>query len=929
MLQQSVLGAGSDYFFEGKYSEAEIHIKQQLEKDERRLGQDHPAVAEQLKGLAMAYHLQGKYSQAEPLLKRALAIYEKRGHAGLVGVLSMLAQLYLAQGNYSEVETLYLRVLSISEKSPGPDSQQVATDLSDLAHLYKTQGEYVRAEPLLKRSLVILEKKMREDVAISDYGNTMRGITPEVREIFIKNRNTLLVHTLSELAELYLVQGRYGEAEPMLKRSLAIYTKDWGSEHLQVTGSLELLARLYHAQGKYAEAETLYKRAIMIEEEALGKEHLQVATTLHNLAALYRDRDKLTESEPLFRRSLAIREKVLGPEHPDVEESLNNLAKTLVLQRRHALALPLYERARRIQIAVFREIVNLDDESQRGLLKAGYRGLQEYADLLAVMSRGPKLGESLTSPSLDAFVVVEQLRAGLAQAALAKAGIRAAAGNAASANLARNVQDLTNQRGAIRKLLAEEYGKASAERSTTRLENLQQKAQQLERDLAQATNRLLKEVPRYADLSSPDPIDVLTVRKLLQADEALISFFTLDARVLIWLIRQGQPPVYHDIEIKKTYLSKTVSAVREILDQTMNPDLPAGRLLPFNVAGSHAIHTALLAPLRNHLSGVKHLIIVPDEVLLPLPFAALVTQAEGEIYKNMANLYSRRVPLGTKELADYAKLPWLVKDYAITVVPSATSLRALRQVPRPAITEVEAFIGFGDPVLRGSRRERGGTMLASRGRSVAVDEIRRMNRLPGTRDELMAVANALGADPTKALYLAAQATEPMVRDLNASGRLGKARVVSFATHGLLAGELRGLRQPALVLTPPDNPSEQDDGLLSLDNILDLKLTNTDWVILSACNTAGADGSGEGLSGLARAFFFAGAKSLLVSHWSVDDRATQGLMTQVFRRYAHATVASRSEALRQGMLALMESAKGETAYFAHPFAWAPFFLVGER
>ncbi|MCZ6624434.1 MAG: CHAT domain-containing protein, partial [Deltaproteobacteria bacterium] len=133
---------------------------------------------------------------------------------------------------------------------------------------------------------------------------------------------------------------------------------------------------------------------------------------------------------------------------------------------------------------------------------------------------------------------------------------------------------------------------------------------------------------------------------------------------------------------------------------------------------------------------------------------------------------------------------------------------------------------------------------------------------------------------------------------------------------------------ALVLTPPQKPSEKDDGLLDLEDILGLKLDNADWVILSACNTAAVDGSGEGLSGLVRAFFFAGARSLLVSHWSVDDRATQVLMTEVFQRYAKDKTVARSEALRQGILALMAKAKGKTSYFAHPFAWAPFFLVGE-
>ena len=140
--------------------------------------------------------------------------------------------------------------------------------------------------------------------------------------------------------------------------------------------------------------------------------------------------------------------------------------------------------------------------------------------------------------------------------------------------------------------------------------------------------------------------------------------------------------------------------------------------------------------------------------------------------------------------------------------------------------------------------------------------------------------------------------------------------------------MEGLREPALALTPPARATETDDGLLRLEDIVGLILTNTEWVVLSACNTGAADGSGEGLSGLARGFFFAGAPTLLVSHWSVDDRATQALMTNVFEGYAKNQAARRAELVRQGMLRLMSEAQGGTAYWAHPFAWAPFFLVGE-
>lgn len=221
-------------------------------------------------------------------------------------------------------------------------------------------------------------------------------------------------------------------------------------------------------------------------------------------------------------------------------------------------------------------------------------------------------------------------------------------------------------------------------------------------------------------------------------------------------------------------------------------------------------------------------------------------------------------------------------------------------------------------------------MVATRGMRVTLDSIQALDRLPGTREELLAIAGVLGVNAETNLFLDRRASEPEVRRLNESGRLGRAKVIAFATHGLLAGEVHGLTQPALVLTPPAVVTEENDGLLSMEDVLQLKLPKTDLVILSACNTAGDNGSGESLSGLARAFFFAGAKGLLVSQWSVDDEATKTLMTEVFRRYGNGSSITPAKALQNGMLALLTQATKDPshAYFAHPYAWAPFMLVGD-
>ena len=196
--------------------------------------------------------------------------------------------------------------------------------------------------------------------------------------------------------------------------------------------------------------------------------------------------------------------------------------------------------------------------------------------------------------------------------------------------------------------------------------------------------------------------------------------------------------------------------------------------------------------------------------------------------------------------------------------------------------------------------------------------------LPETADELCAVAQNVKADVSD-IRLGMRATEREIKQLSASGELAKYRMLHFATHGVLAGQLGGTHEPGLILTPPDKTTEEDDGYLAASEIANLKL-DAGWVILSACNTAaGAATSAEALSGLARAFIYAQARAWLVSHWEVYSDATVKLITTAIREIARDAKVGRAEAMRRSMLTIIE--KGEP-HEAHPAYWAPFVVVGE-
>jgi CHAT domain-containing protein/Tfp pilus assembly protein PilF len=909
-------------------------------------------VATSLNNLAILYQRKGRYAEAEPLHQRALTIREQAlgpAHPDVASSLNNLAVLYEAQGRLAEAIPLVERALTIVEQALGPQHPEVATSLSNLAVLYKAQGEYAQAEPLLQRALAIREQALgptHPDVATSLnnlgalYEDQSRYAEAErlskraltIRELALSPTHPDVALSLSNLAEVYKDQGRYAKAAPLLQRALTIREQALGHTHPEVATSLNNLAGFYHAQGQYGQAEPLFRRALRIREQALGPMHPDVAGSLTNLAALSRAQGHLAQAEPLFQRALMIWEQALGSQHPQVAVALNNLAGLYQAQERLTEARTRYEQARLLLLTEARVNAPLEAPGRRGLVSGGHDALRRYLDLLAILARAPEPGVPGVAPAWEAFVVAEQRRTSAAQEALLQASARAAATDPTLAPL---VQAVEAQRTA---LMALRPRVTAAKLTPPQQAALQARERELSAELITTATQWYARCPDCAELAVPEPLTAKALQALLRPGEALVSYVVLDDRLLLWLVRPDRSPVYHDLPVDKTTLTHQIARLRASLEQdpAHNPGLALGELIPVDMATAHALYQTLLAPLREALGGVTHLLVVPDDVLLPLPFGVLIIEAQGAAYERLATLYrqrQRRAPTPA-ELAAYAEVAWLAKDYALTVLPSATALRLLRQSPRPRVPARAPLLGFGDPVLSGLPRVRsnGEAQPAQSGPEAIIEAVCQLSPLPQTRVELLAMAHALGADPIQALYLGSQATESMLYTLNALGRLGAARVLAFSTHGLLAGELAGLRQPALVLTPPatahPEARPEHDGLLSLDEIVRLNLASTEWVVLSACNTAAADGGGEGLSGLVRGFFYAGAPTVLVSHWRVDERATAALMTALFAASSEGLERSRAVQLQQAMRTLLTQAHGDTAYFAHPYAWAAFFLVGE-
>ena len=939
------------YRAQNRHTEAEPLYRRSLAIAEKALGPAHPGVLQLSTNLGLLYLAQGRFNEAEALYRRNLAIAEKASgpqHPSTAAALNGLGKSYQGQGRHAEAEPLLRRSLTIVEKVLGSEHLWVATALNDLAELYRDQGCRLaiidKAEgpehPDATRSLSNqggCRAQSRHAEAESLYRRSLA-----IREKVLGPAHADVAESLNNLGLLYHALGRYPDAETLHRRSLTIREKALGAVHLSVAWSLNNLGILYQTQGRYPEAEALYRRGLPIMEKALGPEHPAVATLLSNLAVLYQAQDRYFAAEPLDRRSLAIREKTLGPEHADVGQSLNNLALLAYLKSDWARAADYWRRSTGI-IKRHAERGGAGDRTGASGGEAQQLGWQFWG-LIKATHRLP--AQSPTAIA-EMFEAAQWAQASQAAASLAQMAARSAKGSPQLAGLVRERQDLVSEWQTKDKLLI--AAKGGANRKTEAETALAGRLAAIDKRLTEIDRRFARDFPDFAALASPAPASLGEVQAQLRADEALVLFLDIPAvrRVpeesFIWVVTRTDVRWVRS-GLGTAALGREVAALRCGLDETAwvgegaqrcanasgmaTPVRGTPNPLPFDHARAHKLYLSLFAEVHHLIRG-KHLLIVPSGPLTQLPFQVLVTEA----------------PPATGIVA------WLARSHAVSILPAVSSLKALRRVARPS-TAPRPMIGFGNPLLDGNPRDaddaaratlarakqrcpdtdpqrvaagaRGGlARAATRGGVADLTHLKMQTPLPETADELCRVARDMKAD-TRDLRLGAQATEREVRRLSASGELAKYRMVHFATHGVLAGELRGADEPGLILTP-EKASTEDDGYLSASEIAALKL-DADWVVLSACNTAaGAAHNADALSGLARAFIYAQARALLVSHWAVDSDATVRLITGTVSEMARDAKVGRSEALRRAMLVLIDNG---AQHEAHPAHWAPFVVVGE-
>lgn len=772
----------------------------------------------------------------------------------------------------------------------GLQSQLAEQQLVTLASALRSAGRVEEAEPIAR----LLAERARQESRMTIAG--ARAI----------NVYALILHDL----------GRYEEAEEHYARIWQFAGQRFApnlvraGSPLDDTAEMQLLQYVLLANrpinlvnlGRATEAVTLSNHlprhvAYAVRPESIAR---PLAAGIHADVLMAAGRPR--EAERYYREAYDALVGRLGAGHPDTRDYGAKLAACLLRLGRIAEAARLA-----------RAVVAADDRVQGRL---GFSAVSEQAAvreqnlgaqralLLPDILWAQAAGQPGRSDLAMVFAALQRATATEVSRATARgAARRIAAGQSAPlrALVDRRLQ-LADEWHALERSAMEVEGSTTAPDAPRRLAAISAELDRVDRELA-------RQFPSFHDFVRPAQLDLRSAQGLLRPGEAALIVVPGAAGTHVMLLT-ARTVAWHRAAIAEDELTAQVAHLRAGLDC-------GAACGAFDRAASHRLYRALLAPLRDRLGQVRQLFVVTEGALTGLPFSVLVTSP----------------PAGDDASVDALRATvWLADSHALVQLPALHVLAAQRRA-RPSGTPAAAagagFLGVGDPDLRPA---------AGTYRGVAFDAVepppggnasrfladphrlRALGRIGGTAAELEAIRVMLSA-PQEAVLLGEAATESEIRGRDLSGL----RILAFATHGVLAGEV-GIGEPGLVFTPPPSPAEADDGLLVASEIAALRLT-ADWVILSACNTGGAARhGGSALSGLARAFLYAGARTLLVSHWRVRDEVAARLVPGVLLAQAADPALSRAQALQAAMRIVRNDPANPSA--AHPSAWAPLTIVGD-
>ncbi len=953
-----------------KLAEAEVVLCEALKVIQRTVGDDHPSAASACTAVALVLSQQEKSAdEVRKLLDKALEISRRlRGndHADVAVVLNNLAGHCERQGQFAEADAYYRQALDILIRAEGEDGRSVATTRHNLASMLTQQGKYAEGEKLNREVLRVRRQILPEghpDIGMTcnnlAYNLDLQGrhtdaesLYREVLDIYRRrfgNKSPLTAMAGNGLAQNLQNQGKYDDAAPLLENSLRIFAAAGLANSRSAATTHNNLAANLRGQRRFDLALKHSERALAILRGVLGEMHPDVAQCYNNIAAILDDQKKYSEAEVMLRKALACFEARLSKDHPQTVLARSNLAVNLHNQGKYAEA----ESGLREALEAHRRLFGEGNPSTAWTYKNLVTNCWARGDYRGAAELGPAANASfeaarrqISFTGLDRVRRMDELSPlrHLAAAA-ARNGQRRDAWKYLESSLARGLFDDLS----VRPLSDEERAREQKlirdlDRHNNQIAASPSQIDTLRRDHDEVQARfvaLQTELARKYGVSAGRVYELASIQKALAPDAAVVAWLDIsgdntfkDPNGEHWacVVRQkGEPDwvqlsgtapdrIWQDSDedispsVRRQLASRANALKGDWRDVAAR--LCCQRLKP--------IEASLAA--RDGMPAVRHLIVLPSHRMAGIPVEALTDR------------------------------------FTVSYAPSATMFAWLHE-KRPASDASDprsqlSLLALGDPDFA-----RGGDNTPNaRGESLA--------RLPATRSEVQAIAHLF---LRAKLLLGPDASEQNLERLAANRELFKYRFLHFATHGLL-DERRPLAS-ALLLAPdqalhPDHSPlttqySPHDGRLTAEHILRTWKLDADLVTLSACETGlGKYSNGEGYLGFSQALFLAGARSMVLSLWPVDDRATTLVMTRFYenmigtpdgrvqglpkadalaeaKRWLAGLTASEVERLTadvprglpSGTRGVRHEAdspppKDAPRPFAHPSYWSAFILIGD-
>lgn len=818
-------------------------------------------------------------SQATEYIKQLLkdTLYRSEDLQGYYWAMIM-GQYYNGIKEFSKAEKEYWDALTIHQQVLGIDNSETSDVLMHIALELSNQEQFEQAETLFRK----VENKI--DIA-NNQGD------------FARYKSYAALHAAN--------QGLYTLARELAQEATAIRSTLIGTKGLSwnmVTGPLaevsskdgrlvleeELPQSVELAHSLYIEAAMRERLGELIDSDlTLDKAQFIVSSAgdapplwepqLESLEGVVKDsKNELEQAERAHFAALTMFETRAPQERPTVLSYID-------------LGNAYYKEGRLVEtLGNFRQAFNLI--RKRGQSLRIEQITSYFNALLDMAEQQPSDQDSLFREMFDAAQLV---RSGLTSLDIAKTVARFAEREDEIGRLIGELQQQERVRIKKRQEYQDQLGNILDPDYLQHLDRLNWEMDTIDKRMEEINQQVQATSPRYRQLIN-SPIAVDEVLSLLRPEEALLQVLVGKNQSYVFLLHANRVKAY-SVAVTEAELVKMVNKIRNGIIRE------EGEIIP--VTG-HRLYTQLLGPIAPHIKRVSHLITVPSGPLLSLPFGLMVTEqptASGTQFINVA---------------------WLARQTAISLVPSAQSFTYLRNLTRESEAP-KSLLAFGGFVadIKEQRKPSAESLNVCNADNQDFIYLFKEADLPGTEREILKVAKLFPPNATDT-FLGFDFNEPVVKAQN----LDDYRILYFATHALLPDELECKAEPSLVTSLRSAGYGAEDGLITSEEILDFDL-NADLVVLSACNTGGAGKTGgESLSGLARAFFFAGSRSLLVSHWYVDDLATEHLMVRFFMELRSRDSVNFAYALQQAQTEMMD--KPQQSSWSHPLYWAAFTLVGD-